>query len=141
MATRPKKKRPAGEEKGGRGQKRPHPPDGKMPPKLPKKQPGDPGYDPYDFISSESEGEEEGEEEEGEGESTAPTESHDQEDGMETTSAPLSEERSVADSAIPHLQCNIVNWKICVYIVKLKKYIYIKSEIITLYWQKCMWCV
>ena len=105
MATRPKKKKTIEKEKGGRGHQRPHPPDGKKPPKLPKKRPGDPGFDPYDFTSSDSGGEEEeeeGKEEEGEGEeeSTAPTGSHDQMETMETTSAPLSEDRSVVDSAI-----------------------------------------
>ena len=52
-------------------------------PRLPKKRPGEEGYDPYDFTSSEGEG------------PAPPTSSHDQEEAMETAPAPMSSERSV----------------------------------------------
>lgn len=89
MAVRPKKQRVGrqGEEgegrEGSRKRKR-RPGDSRA--KLPKKRPGDEGYDPYDFTSSESEGEE----------PAPPTsESHDQEETMETGPAQMSTERSV----------------------------------------------
>ena len=103
VASRPKKKHvpkdgEGGDERGGRGKKRPRKVgDGHQ--KLPKRRPGDPGYDPYDFTSSESE-------EEGPEPPTA--ESHDQEEGaepMDTASGHLSGERSAAtwrESALVH---------------------------------------
>ena len=53
--------------------------------KVPKKRPGEEGYDPYDFTSSESEGEE----------PAPPTSSPDQEEAMETAPTHMSSERSV----------------------------------------------
>lgn len=101
VASKPKKKRvpkdgEGGEERGGRRKKRPRKVgDGQQ--KLPKRRPGDPGYDPYDFTSSESE-------EEGPEPPTA--ESHDQEEGaepMDTSSAHLPGERSAH-----HMACECV---------------------------------
>ena len=52
---------------------------------VPKKRPGEEGYDPYDFTSSESEGEG----------PAPPTLSPDQEEAMETAPTQMSSERSV----------------------------------------------
>ena len=88
MAVKPKKKRreAEGEETGEGGRKRRrHGGDGRTKPT--KKRPGDEGYDPYDFTSSESEGE---------GPALPTTESHDHGEAMDTSApAQLSKDRSV----------------------------------------------
>ena len=90
VATKPKKKRSAREGAEGEGRKRPRQArEGGA--KSRKKRPGDPGYDPYDFTSSESEGEGEGPD------PPAPKTQHEEEEeeAMETGPAHISEERSV----------------------------------------------
>ena len=85
MAIKPKKRK----EGEGERKKRRRPSEGDRP-RLAKKRPGDKGYDPYDFTSSDSEGEE----------SAPPTsQSHDKEDeAMETGPVQMSAERSVISS-------------------------------------------
>ena len=76
MAVKPRKKKKDKERKRQRPAGLPHPP---------KKRPGEDGYDPYDFSSSESEGEE----------SAPPTsQSQDQEVPMDTGPVQLSAKRS-----------------------------------------------
>ena len=77
MAAKPRKKSSAKQKDGeeGEGRKRKRTRKGTDKPLSTKKvKPGEPGYDPYDFTSSEEEEEEEEEEKEGD----TPTVSHDQ---------------------------------------------------------------
>lgn len=105
MAVKPKKKRKEaeGEETGEGGRKRKrHVSDGR--PKPTKKRPGDEGYDPYDFTSSESEGEE-----------PAPptTDPHSHGEAMDTSApAQLSNDRSVT----------LAHYKVCMSVLSYGLY-------------------
>ena len=72
MAAKPRKKSSAKQKDGDEGESRKRKRTRDKPLSTKKVKPGEPGYDPYDFTSSEEEGEEE--EEEGD----TPTVSHDQ---------------------------------------------------------------